>query len=117
MCFQSLQSLHSCHAEGGGAIGRVSRIVPSRENFSLHSRRPVRPVRAAPVCAAHVRTNSRRRLDFICNTLSFPDLNADLGFRRLIFRIEFRPEGINPFRPDTHFVTLAFNHFNRYFTL
>ena len=32
--------------------------------------------------------------------------------RETNFRIEYRPEWINPFRPDTHLVTLAFNHFN-----
>ena len=52
---------------GRGAIGRVGWICPSRENYSLHSRRPVRPVLAAPVCAAHVRTDSRCCIDFVCN--------------------------------------------------
>ena len=40
-----------------------------------------------------------------------------VGVQKTHFRIEFRPERINFFRPDTHFVTLALNHFNHYFTL
>lgn len=83
--FQSLQSLHFGRAGGRGAIGRVSWIYPSRENSSLHSRRPVRPVRAAPVCTVNVRANSRCCIDFACNRAarlsrsvrSFSVLNVD----------------------------------------
>ena len=40
-----------------------------------------------------------------------------VGVQKTNFRIEFRPERINSFKTDTHFVTLAFKHVNHYFML
>ena len=45
------------------------------------------------------------------------DFWKTVGVHETHFRIEFRPEWINPVRTDAHFVTLAFKHFNHCFTL